>query len=550
MRPKRLALALLAPLAGAACTPAPTCTGEWCGTVVVLTSAEADVLLPPVARSDVGIALSDLLFLKLADVGPELGTVGDEGFVPQLAASWSFEDARTLVFTMHPDARWHDGAPVTAHDVAFTFDVYRDTLIASIGRPRLGRITSVTARDDRTAVFRFRSAYPQRFFDAVYHMRILPRHLLDSIPLERLAGHPFGRQPIGSGPFRFVQWAAGEVVELEGDSTFFLGRPGPRRVVWRFTSDRQTALAQLLAGEADVLSFVGGPEEVSRVEEADHLRAVPYPTAVYAYIGFNFRDPDDDTRPHPLFHDRALRRALAMAVDRETVVRAVLGPGGRVPRGPISPAIWIWSDGLRDLPFDSARSRAMLADLGWQDTDGDGVLDRGGRALSFELIVPTSSAARRRAAQIVQEQYRQLGVQMRIAEMEFNTFQARSDEHHFDAMFGAYGGEITPGSVREVWGSEAIGGFNTTSYSNPEVDRLAAEADEADDLERSRTLWHEAIELLNEDAPAIWMYSPVTTAGVHARLDNVTIRPDQWAAALWTWRVPVERRIARDRYVR
>ncbi|MFQ6047666.1 MAG: ABC transporter substrate-binding protein, partial [Gemmatimonadales bacterium] len=290
---------------------------DWCGTVVIATAGEAGTLFPPNARTQIDNGLIDLVFQRLAEIGPQLNTIGDSGFTPALARSWSFDDPRTIRFTLNEKARWHDGVPVTAEDVAFTFDVYRDTLLSPTAMARIGRIESVTALDERTVVAQFREQYAEQFFDAVYHMRILPRHLLDSIPRERLASHPFGRRPIGSGPYRFVRWEAAQFVELAADSSFSLGRPGIPRIIWRFTPDLNTALTQLLAGEVDILEFLGGPDNIRRVAENDRLRVIMYPTLYYGYLAFNLRDPDRPERPNPLFADRRLRRAIAMGVDRK-----------------------------------------------------------------------------------------------------------------------------------------------------------------------------------------------------------------------------------------
>jgi peptide/nickel transport system substrate-binding protein len=544
----RIAAATAALVAGWSCNPAPTCTGDWCGTAVVVSGAEADVLIPPASQSDVGIAINDLLFFKLADVGPELSTVGDTTFVPLLAESWRFVDPLTLEFMIHSDARWHDGTPVTAADIVFTFDVYRDTLIGSIAAPRLDRISSVTATDERTAVFRFSQQYPEQFFDAVYHMRIIPEHLLGSTPRDQLASHPFGREPIGTGPFRFERWRAGESIELVADSTFFLGRPGLRRIVWRFASDQPTALTQLLADEADVLNFLGGADNVTRVEEANHLRVVEYPSSVYSYVTFNFHDPEDLSSPHPLFSDREVRRALTMAVDRAAIVQAIFGSHGKVPPGPISPVLWVWDDELQQLPFDSAAARRILAARGWTDSDDDGVLDRDGRPFEFELLVPTSSAARRNASEIIQDQLRRIGVSVQVTGMEFNAFLAQGLTREWDAWFGSYGGEISPASIGEVWSSAAFEAFNYGRYSNPAFDQRTRDAMNAMDLGTAESLWHEALEMIVNDAPAIWVYAPLMVGGVHARLEDVTMRADQWAADLWKWRVPAAKQNDRDRF--
>lgn len=536
------------PIAVAACGVEPTCEGEWCGTMVIVAAAEADVLLPPISGQDVGIEIGDQLFWKLADLGPDLRTAGADGFVPRLAEAWEFEDSLTLRFTLHPEARWHDGAPVTAADVAFTFDVYRDTLVASVGAPRLRYVASVTARDERTVVFRFTETYAEQFFDATYHMRILPRHLLDTIPRSELTSHPFGRAPIGNGPFRFVRWTPGESIEIAGDSTFFRGRPGLRRVIWRFVGDPSVAVTQLLAGEADAMAFVAGRENIERITAAEHLRIAEYPSSVYAYLQFNLREPGAPDRPHPLFANRSVRRAISMAVDAEAMVRAVFGDRASVPPGPVYGALWIWDDELPRLSFDSARARRMLAEAGWRDSDGDGTLDRGGAPLAFDILVPTSSAPRVQSAQIIQDQLRRVGIDMRITELEFNAFGARGRAGEFDVFFGAYGGDPSPGTIGEVWSSDAIGtGSNYGRYRNTVVDRLIHEAGRAPDAETAGARWREIVTTLVEDAPAVWAYTPRMTSGLHRRLENVTLRPDRWLAELWQWRVPPERYIDRDR---
>lgn len=530
----------------AGCSEAPRCPGDWCGTIVV-TAADPDVLFPPTTQVDVGAAITDLMFLKLADLGPALSFSGDSGFVPQLAQRWSWDNPRTVRFILNPAARWHDGRPVRADDVTFTFEIYRDTLVNAPARPLLENITSVTAEDSLTVVFRFRQRYSEQFFDAVNHMRVVPRHLLDTIPRRELAAHSYTRAPIGNGPFRFVRWVAGEYVELAADSAFFLGRPGVPRVILRVIANPGAGLTQLIAGEADFLNYLGIPENRARVVETPFLRAVAYTSNQYAYIGFNLRDPDNPSRPHPLFADRSLRQALSMGVNREAIVQAVLGDMGEVSNGPISRILWIWSDTLRALPFDTARARRLLEDVGWRDADGDGVRERGGRRLEFELLVPVTSQPRRRAAVIAQEDLKRLGVNLRVNELDLGTFLARGAARQFDAMFGAWGNDPSPRGLEQYWGTAAIGAFNYGSYSNPVFDRLVTQAINASEVEQARALWHRAIGVINADAPAIWVFTPVPTAAVHRRLQHVTIRGDQWGATLWSWSVHPDSLIARDR---
>jgi peptide/nickel transport system substrate-binding protein len=228
------ALALLATIA---CTRRGNCRDEYCGTLVIAATGSVTTLLPPLSEAATERDIFDQILLRLADFKAGASTIGDSGFVPQLARSWEWTDPLTLAFHLDPRARWQDGAPVTASDVQFTFEAYTDTAIASGNQTALSHLGSVTAADSLTAVFRFRDRYPEAFFDATFHMRILPAHLLRDVPRHEWRTAAFGRAPIGNGPYRFVRSTPGESVELTADSGFFLGRPHLRRLIWRFATD-------------------------------------------------------------------------------------------------------------------------------------------------------------------------------------------------------------------------------------------------------------------------------------------------------------------------
>jgi peptide/nickel transport system substrate-binding protein len=519
---------------------------------VFVTPSEPDLLLPPLSQQAGARDIGDQIFLKLADIGLSTNTVGDGDFQPQLAARWEWEGPLTLVFHLDSRARWHDGQPVTAADVAFTFDAYGDPALASSFRSALRRIAGVTARDSATAVFQFRERYGEMFYDAVYHMRILPAHLLRGVAREQWKTAAFGREPVGNGPYRFVSWRAGESLELGADSTFFLGRPGIARLIWRFTPDLQVAVTQLVAGEGDALEYLGTPDNVSRARGAPHLTIYPYRGSTYGYLGFNLAASGDTTRPHPLFGDRQVRRALTMAVDRVRLLTSVFGDLAKVPPGPL-PQIWsIWDAGVRQLPYDTAQAAQLLAARGWRDSDGDGIRDRAGQRLSFRLLVPSTSGIRKQYARLLQEQFRTVGAQMEIIEVEPSVVQQRLSAGRFDAaMFGWNAGPTPSSSVVDLWTRAGFGGQNSLRYANPAVERLVARATGGDvTLDQARAAWREALDTLNDDAPGIFLFAPDNVAAVHSRVDNVRVRPDSWWALVRTWRIAPDRFIDRDRVAR
>ena len=231
--PAHVALVGVVLVALTGCERRRGCAGDYCGTLVFAAAGEPDILLPPVTQQQYALDIFGQVFLKLADLGLSQNTIGDEDFQPRLAQRWEWDDPLTLVFHLDPRARWQDGQSVTAADVAFTFDIYTDSLVNSPFRSSLRTISAVTTRDSLTAVFRFHARYPEMFYDAVNHMHILPAHLLRPVPRSQWRSAAFGRAPVGDGPYRFVVWKAGESVELTADSTFFLGRPHIRRLIWR-----------------------------------------------------------------------------------------------------------------------------------------------------------------------------------------------------------------------------------------------------------------------------------------------------------------------------
>jgi peptide/nickel transport system substrate-binding protein len=527
------------------------CVGEHCGTLVIATAGEPDILLPPVSELSITRDVTEQLFLKLADLGMSGNTVGDEDFQPRLAERWEWDAPTTLVFHLDPRARWQDGRPVTAADVAFTYDAYTDATVASPFRPNLRQIAAVTTRDSLTVVFRFRQRYPEMFYDAVYHMRVLPSHLLRELPRDQWHSAAFGRAPVGDGPYRFVAWKAGESLALRADSTFFLGRPHIRRVIWRFTANPQASVRLLTAGDADAMEVLVTPDNVKLARADTLLTVYPYKGNVYGYLGFNLAAPGDSTKPHPLFGDRDLRRALFMGVDRQGLLRNVFEDLAKVPPGPMSQLFWIWDPETRELPYDTAQAARRLARLGWTDSDGDGIRDRDGHPLAFRLLVPTSSGVRRQYARLLQEQYRTMGVDVQLDEVAYSLFVERAHTGRFDALLNGVSTDPTPTSgIPQAWTRAGFGGSNYGRYENPAFERLVDHAVAAANRVDAKRSWRAAIEVLNQDAPAVFLFAPSNVAAIDRRVTDVTIRPDSWLALLDTWRIPADRLTERDRVER
>ena len=507
------------------------------GTLVIAAPGDADNLLPPVATRQLAVHITERLFPRLAELQLDLRTDGDSAFIPVLARSWERRDPLTVVFHLDPRARWQDGRRVTASDVVYTFDVYRDSATDSPYRVTLQDIASVERVDSLTVQFRFKRSYPEQVYDATYQMKILPEHLLDTIPHARLASSAFAHHPIGAGPFRFLSWEPGSEITLLADTTWFLGRPHLKRLVWRVMPDVSAAVTALLAGEADAMEFIPQRDQIERAAGAPDLRLVPYPSPFLGGLLFNTR--------RPLFADRDVRRAIAMAVDRATVVQAVFGPYADVPVGYASSMMWVAHDSIRQPPFDTAAAGRLLDARGWR-MGADHLRHKAGQALAFTVMTPTTSRLRQEAAVLVQEQLKRVGISMAIQPLEITVFTGRDRAGDFDAEMFSRTLDPSPSNLSQAWGNLA-GNDNTGGYRSAGFDSLYAAAMAAPSHDRALPLWHRLLERLNDDAPAVFLFTPKNQAAIHRRFEHVTIRPDSWLATVATWSVAPDRRLPRDR---
>ena len=222
-------LPLLALGALVACGTGDGVSGDAGGTMIITVGAEPDALLPITTTSVAGNQVADIIFERLAEPGDEMNTNGDGGFVPELAESWTWApDSLSIAFKVHPGAKWHDGAPVTARDVAFSFDIHKDPEVGSSVLPLLSRIDSVTVRDSMTAVVWYRQRYPEQFLDAAFQVRIHPEHWLGKVKRSEYTTSPVVRSPVGSGRFKFVRWEPGTLVEVVAEHRALPRPPEPR----------------------------------------------------------------------------------------------------------------------------------------------------------------------------------------------------------------------------------------------------------------------------------------------------------------------------------
>ena len=552
LRPRlRWAPLALAALAVVACTgsePSANAGGETGGTIVVAMPGEVGTLLPGLVTSMGDRELTDLLYDRLAEIGDDLNTLGDKGFTPRLAERWEWApDSMSIAFHLNPKARWHDGQPVRASDVRYSLNLVKDPAFGSPAAVYVTNIDSVSVRDSLTAVAWFKQHTPEEFYDLVYQVAIVPEHVLGNTPAAQLKTADVGRLGIGSGRFRLARWEPGQRLEIVADTANYRGRARLDRVVFAASPDFSSAVTRFMAGDADLFDQLR-PENIAKLAGDTVRHAVRYPNLQYATYAFNLVDPKQPTRPHPIFGERAVRRALTMAIDRAAMLHNVFDTLGMPLYGPFPGSIAVADTTLPQIRYDTTGARALLDSAGWM-VGPDGIRVKNGRRLSFGLSSPSSSASRHQYAVLLQAALRKVGADVRLEETDFATYMARQNTHAFDTELTLFATDPSVSGFKQTWSTAGItkDGSNFTAYSNPVVDALLDSATATFDPARTRAYARRAFEAIIEDAPAVWLYQPPTVMGIARRIQTQPMRADEYWAHMADWSIPAEKRIPRDR---
>ncbi len=517
MRVSRLAWRIVASLVVLALLPAAPARGADAAldehTLVVGTRAEPKSLNPIAVTASEAHQIAGLVFLKLLDEQDDFLS-----FEPQLASSWTWSaDSLAVTFRLRPDAHWSDGKPVTAQDVRFTWEVQVDTTVAWPNASIKSKIRDVEVKDAGTVVFHFKERYPYQLMDANDGV-ILPKHVLGSVARAEIKTAPFGRAPVGNGPYALSRWESGQYLELSANPRYFgsAGGKTPRvqRIVFKFVPDAVTLVAQLKAGEIDLLEAVQPGDLASIRQTRPDVDVHTVPSRRMSFIAWN-------EKRAPL-GDRDVRRALTMAIDRSEIIRTVWQGYAVECTSPIVPLLWAFDPSIRALPFDPEGARTALAGRGYRDADQDGVLEKDGKPLSIEMLV-NDAQNRIDVVTLVQAHLKRVGVRVDVRVMEYGAYIERILATDYDAAFVEWKA-TTKVDLTGLFHSKSMRpkGFNFVSYSNSEVDRRIDEALGMTDTASARAQWNRVQQLIYDDQPYTFIAVPKELTAVDDRFCDIS----------------------------
>jgi len=398
---------------------------------------------------------------------------------PELAESWRAADGRTYVFRLRHGVRFHDGRALTAADVVYTYRSVLDPKNRSPKRGALRFIESIEASGPYEV--RFRLAAPFAPFLEALTLGIVP----EGAPVSASA-------LVGSGPFSLEEFRPGERVALRANPSYWNGPPRLAGVIFKIIPDAVVRVLEFRKGTVDLIQNYFEPDMLAWLEKQSHAAIQSGQGTNFQYIGVNLE--------HPILKHRAVREAIACAIDRETIIRHLL-KGLAIPAtGLLSPQHWAYDASVAQIHYDPERAKRLLDEAGFPDPDGDGPLPR------FKLSFKTTNVdLRKRIAEAFKEQLARVGIELEVRTFEWGTFYADVKKGNFHLYSLEWIGVVDPDIYFNLFHSTSIppDGNNRGRYRNPELDRLLERGRQEMNADERRRIYSSVQQIVARDLPYV-----------------------------------------------
>jgi peptide/nickel transport system substrate-binding protein len=485
---------------------------------------DASVLLPVLASDAASGDINGYIYNGLVKYDKDINLVGD------LAEKWEISDDNLKIrFCLRKDVNWQDGRPFTASDVEFTYKLIIDPKTPTAYATDFLRVKEFRVLDPYTIEITYEKPYAPAL--GSWGQSVLPAHLLEGKDINQ---SPLKRNPIGTGPYKFTEWTTGEKIVLDSYHNYFEGRPYIDRIMTRVIPDLATMFLELKAGRLDLTSLT--PLQYKRQTDTawfkENFVKYKYIGFGYTYLGYNLKDWK--------FKDKKVRQALTTAIDRESIVQGVLLGLGQPAYTPYKPDTFWYNPNVKKFPYDPERAKQMLAEAGWKDTDGDGILDKDGKPFEFTIITNQGNKLRENAATIIQRDLKKVGIRVNIRIYEWAAFLKNFiNKRNFEACLLGWQTGPEPNQI-DIWNSEKIGEtqLNFITYQNPEVDRLLDEGASTYNRDERKKYYDEFQAIIAEDQPYTFLYVGDTLPIISSRFRGIKPAPLGISYNFIEWYVP------------
>jgi len=486
--------------------------------------AEPDTLNPLTASDAYAGIIDNYIYEPLVD--RNLDTLE---LYPKLASTWEISaDGLVYTFKVRQGVKFQDGVPVTARDFKYCFDRIMDEKVnAPFLRNYYQDIRKAEVLDDYTIKFTYARPY-FRALELCGGVQAIPKHLFERDP--DFNKSPLGRAPVGTGPYKFVEWVTGQKIVLERNDAYWgQHHPQIKRIVFRVINESSSALIELKKRQIDLmdLSPLQWTKQTSSERFKEAFRKEQYYEPNFSYIGWNIRKP--------FFSDKRVRRAMTMMVDRPTLLKNLLFGLGIVVTGEAYVKSPYYDTAIQPWPYDPEGAKKLLDEAGWIDHDGDGIRDKDGVPFKFEFLIPSSSIFANQLGTVLKEELKKAGIVMEIRSLEWATFSKLVDGREFDAMAMGWSLSVETDPY-QLWHSSQMGkGSNYVGFKNDEADRIIVEARRTFDRDKRIALLKRFHHILHDEQPYTFLFCQPSLVAISRRFGNVIIHnlgiePKEWSA--------------------
>ena len=468
------------------------------GTLVIALPGAPESIDPRLAADAYGTQILQMTHASLI----RMDAAGNP--VPDLAERWEQTGPASFLFRLRGGIRFHDGRELTSADVRSTFEWILDPKNRSPHRHAYSAISRIETPDERTVLFRLTEPFAP--FLAGMVRGIVPR----GAPVSAYS------PPVGAGPYRIDDFQRDEAVRLSPYEGYFGGPPAIERVVVKFVPDTNVRFLELKKGSVNFVLNGVDPDLVPAALENRNLVTEEGPGSNASYLGFNLRDP--------ILSDLRVRRAIAQAIDRESIVRAIWGGHADIADSILAPGFWAHAEGIPPVRYDPGSAAALLDAAGYRDPDGAGPKVR------FTLTYKTSqNELRRRIAAVFQEQMRQVGIAVEVHSYEWGTFFSDIRKGNFQLYSLTWVGIQDPDIYHYVFHSGSVppAGANRGGYRNVEIDRLVEAGRREISRERRKAIYGRVQRILARELPIVPLWIHRNLLVRDRRFTGFVITPDE-----------------------
>lgn len=485
---------------------------------------DASNLIPLLASDSASHNIAGMVYNGLVKYDKDMNIVGD------LAESWEIsQNGLVITFHLRKGVKWHDGYPFTSADVLYTYQVTIDPKTPTAYAGDFLKVKRVEALNDYT----FRVTYAKPFAPALisWSSAILPRHLLSGKDITKST---LARHPIGTGPYMFKEWVAGQKIALISNPDYFEGQPYIDGRITRIIPDSATMFLELRAQNIAMMGLT--PLQYTRQTEnnlfKNNFNKYRYLSFAYTYLGYNLKNP--------LFTDKRVRQAISYAINKNEIISGVLLNLGKPANGPYKPGTWAYNDKVKIYDYNPKKARELLHEAGWTKLNSEGVLEKDGKPFIFEIVTNQGNETRQKCAEIIQRQLKEIGITVKIRVLEWSAFVTDFiNKRRFDSVILGWTIPLDPDAY-DVWHSSktAPEELNFISYKNPEADEMLEKGRSTFDQKERKKYYDRFQEILAEDQPYTFLYVPEALIIIHKRFRGIQPAPIGLEYNFTKWYVP------------